>query len=220
MVLRVAKKQARLRIAARKNIQYVPPNFIYSPTFSSASIVIDAGCSYQADFSVLMMERFGVRAFGIDPTRKHRPALQRLERQFGDRFVHLPIAIAATDGPITFHESRTNESGSIFTDHINVQSDETIAYEVESVSLRTLMERIHANTVDMLKLDLEGAEYDLLGSVTAADVAPFRQIFVEFHHHAVSHLSIADTMNAVSRICSFGFESFSLDDHNFLFRRL
>jgi hypothetical protein len=120
---------------------------------------------------------------------------------------------------LTFHESRVNESGSLFNDHVNVLHDETTRYDVEAVSLGTLVDRLGVGTVDILKLDLEGAEYDLLEQVTGRDLQPFRQLFVEFHHHAVRHVGEADTRRLVKRVAGFGFRTFSVDDHNYLFCR-
>ncbi|HEX7779911.1 MAG TPA: FkbM family methyltransferase [Vicinamibacterales bacterium] len=212
-------KFTRLRKARREGLVYTPPNFLYRPTLTPDSVVIDAGCSYEADFSIGLMRRHGVRAFGVDPTRKHREALRLLEIRHPGRFVHVPCALAAVDGMLTFHESRVNESGSLLTDHVNVIQDETTSYDVEAIRLGSLLKRLGVETVDILKLDLEGAEYELLAGLTSDDLQPFRQVFVEFHHHAVSHFGEADTQSLVGRIAGFGFRDFSLDDHNYLFYR-
>jgi FkbM family methyltransferase len=219
-IRRDARKALRLRHARRAGLVHVAPNFVYSPSFAAGSVVVDAGCSYEADFSLYMIAQHGARAFGVDPTLKHRPALQSIERRLGGRFVHVPCAIAAVDGTLTFHESRDNESGSIFQDHVNMQHDATVSYDVEALTLKSLLRRIGSDTVEMLKLDLEGAEYDLLGAVEREQLLPFKQIFVEFHHHAVSRYGVEDTRRLVSRIAGFGFSAFSLDDHNYLFQRL
>ena len=110
-------------------------------------------------------------------------------------------------------------SGSLFTDHVNIVHDETTSYDVEAVTLGTLLKRVGVETVDLLKLDLEGAEYELFERMTAEELRPFKQLFVEFHHHAVSHFGDADTRRLVGRISGFGFRAFSVDDHNYLFYR-
>jgi len=219
-VRRIIKKKVRLRKARREGLVYVEPNFVYLPELSKDSVVIDAGCSYEADFSLYMIERHGVRSFAVDPTLKHRKSLSALEEKYKGHFVHLPLAISAVDGTLTFYESKVNESGSIFEDHINVKRDETISYEVEAVSIKSLLNRVGVEQIDILKLDLEGAEYDLLASIQEEELRPFKQIFVEFHHHAFSHISEADTQRIVETVCNCGFNCFSLDDHNYLFRRV
>ena len=213
------KKYARLRDARRNGLVYVEPNFVYRPNLSSTSVVIDGGCSYQADFSVYLMRRHGVRAFGVDPTRKHGSALRELEIQYPNRFVHVPCAIAAADGDLTFTESETNESGSLLQDHVNVMQDRTTSYHVRALTLASLLDHIGVDAVDILKLDLEGAEYELLDGTTPEQLRPFKQVFVEFHHHAVSRFGEADTQRIVRRLSSFGLNAFSLDDHNYLFYR-
>lgn len=216
---REMRKRSRLRLARRAGLVFVEPNFVYRPDLSPQSIIIDAGCSFEADFSVCLMRRHGLRAFGVDPTRKHREALHALEQQYGGRFVHVPCAIAPADGVLTFHESRVNESGSLLNDHVNVVHDEITSYEIEAVTLGSLLNRLAVRAVDILKLDLEGSEYAILESATAEHMSPFRQVFVEFHHHAVSRYTELDTGRIVGVMRGFGFEAFSLDDHNYLFYR-
>jgi len=217
---RELKKASRLRQAKREGLVFVEPNFVYRPDLSADSVVIDAGCSYEADFSVSLIGQYGVQAFGVDPTRKHQAALRLIESRYPGRFTHVPWAIAATDGVLTFYESRTNESGSLLTDHVNVVHDETTSYDVEAVTLRTLLKRVGVQAVDILKLDLEGAEYELFEQMADDELRPFTQVFVEFHHHAVSHFKEADTRRVVERVSGWGFRTFSVDDHNYLFYRV
>jgi len=190
---------------------------VYRPDLPPESVVIDAGCSYEADFSICLMRRHGVRAFGVDPTRKHREALHTIEEQYPGRFSRVPWAIAAADGVLTFHESRINESGSLLANHVNVVHDEIASYDVEAVTLTTLLNRLSLNVVDILKRDIAGAEYSILQSATSDPLRPFRQVFVEFHHRGVSHYTERETRRLVGVLRGFGFKTFSLDDHHYLF---
>ena len=220
-VVRIArqwKKQIRKGGMIRLGLRYFPPNYIFRPAFNSESIVIDCGCGYEAELSQHLIGRFGLRAFGVDPTQKHGPVLNALSQRLDGRFVHLPLAVGALDGMMRFSESVNNESGSLLGDHVNVlDRAETRSYDVQVVSLRSLVQQVKSSQVDLLKLDLEGAEYELLGGVSYDDVAPFAQIFVEFHHHAVQRYSPSDTAKIVERVRGLGFSSYSIDDHNFLF---
>lgn len=78
---RELKKHSRLRQASREGLVFVEPTFSYRPDLSVDAVVIDAGCSHEADFSVCLIRRHGVRAFGVDPTRENtrRPCV-RLRR--------------------------------------------------------------------------------------------------------------------------------------------
>jgi FkbM family methyltransferase len=216
---RVVKHWIRLPRARRFGITFHPPNYIYVANLDESSVLIDVGCAADADFSLHMIERFGLRAYGVDPTRKHAPALRALEARTNGRFRHLLYAVTARSGTLTFHESEENVSGSLFEDHTNMRRDSVRSYDVRGLTLRELIEHVGVPRVAFLKLDVEGAEYELLESVRAQDLAPFEQVFVEFHHHALQRYSIADTQAVVRRLESLGRRAVSLDDHNYLFCR-
>ena len=220
---RVMKKQMRLTRAQRLGILYAPPNYIYRNAFTEQSIVIDVGCADDADFSVHLIERFGLKSFVVDPTRKHASALAALEKRFDGRLKHLPCAVAAESRMITFYESEDDISGSILRDHQNVarssEAGRMRSYDVEALTPRGVLERVGVDRAELLKLDVEGAEYALLAEMDAEDLARFDQVFVEYHHHAVARYTIEDTQRSVQAICGMGFRSFTLDDQNYLFFR-
>ena len=201
---------------------YIKPNFIFLPLMSTSDIVIDAGCSYEADFSVHMLSKYNVCCYAVDPTRKHSAALRKLERDFSGRFNYMPIALGPADGEVIFYESELYESGSLMEDHTNVRRDKTVSYAVRTLTLPSLLKEIGIGIgqhISILKLDIEGAEYLLLNKIASADLEVIDQLFVEFHHHAIARYSVEDTLNIVHRLKTLGFKSFSLDDHNYLFWR-
>lgn len=218
-VIRVSRFYLRKREARNLNIAYVKPNYIYLDKFDNLSVIIDVGCGYDADFSLHMISKYGLRVFGVDPTLKHRESLHALKKRTQGRFEHLNLAVTSVDGKITFYESLDNVSGSIISDHTNVVTNRIRSYEVESVTLRGLLNRIESTTVDFPKLDLEGAEYELLGKATESDLRAFKQIFVEFHHYCIERYSVRDTKSIVQSVCKKGFRSFTLDDYSYLFYR-
>jgi FkbM family methyltransferase len=207
-----------VRRMRKLGITYFPPNYIYHGMLTESGIVADVGCGHEAEFSRHMIAEHDVRAFGVDPTRKHAPFLLEVERTSEGRFTYLPLAVTRENGVLTFHESNENESGSVLASHTNMLHDHTNDYEVESINLLELTRRLGGGRVDFVKLDLEGAEYDLLANVSDADLAPFSQLFVEFHHHCTAH-TMQETLVLVERIASKGFSVFTLDQHNYLFYR-
>ena len=51
--------------------------FVFVNGFNKNAILIDVGCAEDADLSVAMMERYSVKCFGVDPTKKHFAALNK-----------------------------------------------------------------------------------------------------------------------------------------------
>jgi len=211
-------KQIRLKEAKKMGLNYLASNFIYFPNnLKEGAVVIDAGCSYEADFSVYMIEKYSIRSFGIDPTRKHQIHLKNLENKYSNYSKHLPYAIGARAMKLNFFESNKNESGSILDRHVNILNDDHISYQVDVLNLDNICEKTGSFTIEILKLDLEGAEYELINKITPEVLSPFKQIFIEFHHHALEEFSQIDTNECVEKIKNMGYSVFSLDDHNFLF---
>jgi FkbM family methyltransferase len=205
--------------ARRLGINFIPPNYLYKGEFSAAGIIIDVGCGFLADFSCSLIEKFGLTAYGVDPTLKHKEQLQVIVKKYAGKFHHIPAAVSTKNGSIIFHETLDNESGSILEGHKNILNDTIRKYEVESMNLPTLVNKLNVEQVDLIKLDLESAEFELLSNITHEDVKPFKQIYIEFHHLAVKDFSGSDMRRIVKKIKGFGYNSFTLDRVNYLFYR-
>lgn len=223
MIKRIVRKIAREKNlilgkneAKRLGIRFEKPNYIFKDVFNENSILVDVGCADDPDLSIFFMDEFNLKAYGVDPTQKHFVALNKVAEKYS-KFKHLPFAVADTNQTITFYESKVNASGSILESHSNVMTDETIAYDVEAVTVNTLLDKINATQIDFLKLDLEGAEYGLFEKLSKDDLKSVKQLFVEFHHHAIPEKTLADTKKLVEKIKNFGFKSFTLDNANYLF---
>jgi FkbM family methyltransferase len=208
---RYAHRVISIPKAARLRLCSLPPNYIWRPT--EPGIVIDAGCGHDAELSRHLIG-LGWTAYGVDPTRKHAPMLAKLAAQSDGRFHHLAKAIGSVDGTMMFYESAENESGSLCPDHANVRRDTIRAYEVDVITLRSLAE-LAGSKVALLKLDLEGAEYNLLRGISPVDLRPFEQVFVEFHPHCTAYTP-ADMRAIINRLRSLGQHAFSRDGRNYL----
>jgi len=213
----VALKISPIR-AMKLGVVFYPPNYIFYDSFSSESVIVDVGLGSKAEFSEYLIKKYGLKAYGVDPTKKHERALKELEAETNGKFTHLPMAVSSQNGFVEFHESCENESGSIRADHVNVRKDKTRSYQVKSVQLKELVRETGYEKIDFLKLDLEGAEYDLLQGVEKDDLCIFGQIFIEFHHHCTAHTE-NDTLDIVTLISSKGFKSVTLDQHQYLFSK-
>ena len=164
-----------------------------------------------------MIDTYSVNCFGVDPTERHFPALKELEKKWEGKFTHLPFAISNNNDEITFYESLENQSGSLRDDHTNVLNDQINTYKVQCMTIPNLLEMHDIPVVDYFKLDIEGAEYDLINGLKEGDLDRVNQLFVEFHHHCIPEYTVSDTFLSVKRIESLGFKSFTYDKHNYLF---
>ncbi|MCB0360734.1 MAG: hypothetical protein KDD44_13895, partial [Bdellovibrionales bacterium] len=148
----MARRRLRQATARRLGIHENAQNCLYLDRFSPTSTIIDVGCADDADFSRFMIEAYGLRSFGVDPTRKHASALRALEASLEGNFQYVPLAVSDTVGQITFSESVHHVSGSLCPSHRNLASGDSVSYPVDSVTLGELLRRLGLERADYLKL--------------------------------------------------------------------
>ena len=75
--------------------------------------------------------------------------------------------------------------------------------------VRTIMKRLLHEKIDLLKLDIEGAEYGVLRDMLDIGILP-TQILVEFHHgkRKKGRVPVSETKNLVERLKGFGYSIF------------
>jgi len=74
------------------------------------------------------------------------------------------------------------------------------------------MKELGHKYIDILKMDIEGAEYDVINEMSKSDIRP-QQILVEFHHR-FQGVGIRETIKAIRRLKIMGYNLFSVSDTN------
>ncbi len=79
-------------------------------------------------------------------------------------------------------------------------------YLLETISLKSLIELMNVDgEIDILKIDIEGAEYDVLLNASDADLRKFKQITVEFHDFVDGRFRL-ENKAIEARLISLGFD--------------
>lgn len=188
-------------------------------------LLIDCGLGEDISFPAAFLRRFaGARVIGIDPNPRSLaycwancpPGMEILANAFwitaGERIVfHLPR------GQDELPKGADGVSGSIDASHEYVEGGERI--ETESVDLDTLLARAGRTECDVLKLDVEGAEYALLDALVASGrIRAAVQVLIEFHHGVTKHTA-EDTRRVVDALAASGFRLMHTESRNYIFCR-
>jgi FkbM family methyltransferase len=148
----------------------------FLPILNESSTVVDLGMS-NGEFARAMVSRFGCRVFGLEPEPSLFADLPDI-----DRVVKEQAAVGPTDGPVTLYMNTTRCASTLF-DVANT------SVTVAGTTLTSFLDRHGISTVDLLKMDIEGAEFDVLASTSDADLLRIRQLTVEFHDFLDASLS-------------------------------
>jgi FkbM family methyltransferase len=123
-------------------------------------------------------------------------------------------AITAADTPVHFQIDSNLEASRI------VGTPTANSVEVNGLSLGTLLDQFRFTRVDLLKVDIEGAELPMLAAGSADVLLRATQIAVEFHDFC-GLCPAREVEAAVRRVISLGFRGirFADDNSNWLFVR-
>lgn len=131
------------------------------PDVVDPKVIIDAGAHIGASAAYFATRYPGCRVIALEPSRSTFSRLRRHTSHLSN-VESLNVALGGESGSVTFYE-RSASWGSSLT-----QGDDARAIEAEMVSLEDAMARLGVDEVDLLKLDVEGAEFAVLSSPAVA----------------------------------------------------
>lgn len=200
-----------IQLAAQKIGNNSEGWWISAENLTLPPLVFSLGLGEDVSFDVGMMHEYDAIVYGIDPTPKSIHYVKSLN--LPQRFTLLDYAISDVDGLVEFNLPIDNNSisGSITSIH----SDHKII--VKSRKFATVLDELSldGNKIDILKMDVEGAEYKIVNDIFRAGIFP-RQILIEFHHFFDS-FSKKDTVESIELLSKFGYKLFYIEGYNYSF---
>jgi FkbM family methyltransferase len=165
------------------------------------SVVYSFGVGEDASFDLSLIGATGSRVHAFDPTPKSIAWVK--EHVPEARFEFHPWALADHDGSLTLWQPRN-------ADHVSaslVQGDGSSgeSFEAPCYRLSSIMKKLGHERIDVLKMDIEGAEYGVLDDLAkSGDLSRVGQLLVEFHHWMPS-VGFEPTRRALSLLRENGF---------------
>ena len=197
--------------------------WIFAPAIGKDPLLIDCGLGNDISFPTAFLQRFGGRVIGVDPN----PAALEYSRAHCPKGMEIRAAAfwSQAGQELTFHLPRPPSqlpkgadgvSGSLLGSH-EYAGDAKLS--VRTTSLSELLAVAGRSECDLLKLDIEGAEYEVLEALCkSGEVRRARQLLIEFHHHCTDR-TIEDTRRCMARIEASGFRLQHTEDRNCVFLR-
>lgn len=168
------------------------------------AVVYSFGVGEDASFDLALIERYQLCVHAFDPTPKSIAwvGCQGLPANF----VLHEYGLAAIDGELQFNPPEN-------PDHVSHTVLDRPATRERAISvpvrrLQTIMGELGHPHIDILKMDIEGAEYAVLQDMHDADIRP-RQIRVEFHHRFPG-VGVKKSKDAIRLLRAMGYGLFAV----------
>lgn len=167
------------------------------------SLLLSFGVGEDISFDLGAIKEFDCTVHGFDPTPK---SIEWIKRQSVPRGFHFhALGLADRDGVVDFYPPE-NEQHVSFSAEPASSSQQAQPFKGEVRRLATILERLCLAEPYILKMDIEGFEYDVIEDIVNSGIRP-RQWLVEFHHGRGDQ-GRAKTMKAVTKLQSCGYKIF------------
>lgn len=164
------------------------------------SVVYSFGIATEISFDRAIIETTGCHVWGFDPDPRCTQWLGAPERHVPENFHFSELALATESRDYVFHTTDIERMSGSLSHGYDAGED----IRVQGKSLKDIMAAFHHARVDYLKLDIEGAEYEVLDAwIREYDILPVKQLWLEFHPAGL-HLSEADSFALVRRLEKIG----------------
>jgi FkbM family methyltransferase len=174
--------------------------YLDASQLDSNSVVYSLGVGDDISFDLALIQQFGVTVHAFDPTPQVNDWLTA--QHLPDKFQFHRAGIADFDGETDFYLPPRSDFISHSIIHANQYS--ALSIRVPMIRLSSAMSKLGHSQVDVLKMDIEGAEFAVVEDLVRGHLR-VRQICLEFHHR-LSSLGTAKTKSAIALLEGFGMQ--------------
>lgn len=164
------------------------------------SMVIDAG-AHRCEFAHILASKYGARVIALEPNNT-------LSADHSHKEVRLlRSALADADGQGALFIGDNLEASSIIHEDAS-DAGGSVGVPCEFRSVRSLIAEFNIDRIGLLKLDIEGAEFDVIKSIDKELAHLIDQITIEFHPAAPRGKEFLPIDEAISHLKSLDFQMF------------
>ena len=191
---------------------------VLNGSLNEDSVVYSFGVGTDISFDLELIRNFGSAVFAFDPT-PHSVfwvAQQVLPQKFSF------ASVGISDGIGNLYFAPPEKDGFVSYSAASLQRSAAELTELPVKPLDVIMKSHQHNSIDLMKMDVEGSEYSVIKDMIKKKIYP-KQLCVEFHH-GMYGFSNDDTREAVSLLRDAGYQlhyvSFSGREYGFHYGRL
>lgn len=170
------------------------------------SVIYSGGIGTDTYFDEELIRDFNLNVYGFDPDPKAvRYTKSKIEKkQLPDKFHFHDFGLYSKNDEILFHADENPKFVCMTVLTEQFTKGEKIVAKVRD--LKTIMNELGHNQIDVLKIDIEGAEYDVVQDMLE-NKYDIKQVLIEFHHRFKGS-NIAQTYKALKTLNKLGFYTY------------
>ncbi len=182
---------------------------VHTEKLSADSIIYSFGIGEDISFDLDLIAKYNAHIHGFDPTPESNQWVA--DNNFPDSFMMHEYGLADRDGTITFFTPKHPD----LEDYTLLEGSTTIedAVHLPVKRLTTVMKELGHDHIDLLKMDIEGAEFGVIEDFCNSDIRP-GQILVEFHH-MFKNISIEKTKQSLQLLRDSGYGLFYVSNSGY-----
>lgn len=171
------------------------------------AIVYSFGIGEDISFDKAIIEKYSCKVFGFDPTPKSISWIANQKTH--PNFHFYGFGLDSKSGFVDFYLPNNDDhvSGSLLKQK-NVSELKKVSVEMKS--FEDIIEKLGHKNIDVLKMDIEGSEYEVLDSILASKVS-ITQILIEFHERFFAD-GKDKTIEIINKMKKNGYEIFGISD--------
>lgn len=158
-------------------------------------VVYSVGVGDDISYDLALIEKFSIDIHAFDPTPRSCEWVNNQE--LPDKFHFYNYGLSDFDGEQEFIAPDIDTHMSFST----VKSGVGVSLDVKKLS--TIMNELQHNTVDVLKMDIEGGEYNVINNMILESITP-KILLIEFHHR-FPEIGLTKTKNCIQSLKSRGY---------------
>ena len=178
--------------------------YLANNSTNKGSIIYSIGIGEDVSFDLEIIEKYGCNVFAFDPTPKSVSWVNK--NVSNNNFNFSPTGISKEKGSRLFYLPKDNKHVSGSLEKISTINQE-MAVKLDFDTLKNQMKKNNHHKIDLLKMDIEGSEYDVIDSIINDNIE-VNQILVEFHPHLIQN-GRKKTKNSIKKLESYGYKCFA-----------
>lgn len=179
----------------------------------SNSIVYSFGLGLDISWDLFMIERFGVDIHGFDPTPNSRDWLA--QQDLPEQFKYFEYGISDFDGEIDFYPPKKEGRANFTQEKLDYVTEQHRTIKGKVFRLKTIMEELGHGRVDVLKLDVEGSEFEAVADIIDSGIE-VGQFLLELHYHYPAR-SLDEGIALIEKLRGLGMRCFYVSKRGYEF---